>query len=114
MQEQVEAIAPQGWTLSLDGFSLGNVAPTLSGWQVYNDTVTGEVESLTTDLVLESTSLSVSLTGSGPLVGKFVGAPARHCAVCGLPVSRVSNGITQGSTPAVHWPRGKRRALSVS
>lgn len=80
MQEQVEAIAPQGWTLSLDGFSLGNVAPTISGWQVYNDTVTGEVESLTADLVLESTSLSVSLTGSGPLVGKFVGARAasRH------------------------------------
>lgn len=74
MQEQVEAVAPQGWLLSLDGFSLGDVAPILSGWQVYNDAQTGKVESLTAELLFDSTSLQVSLTGNGPLVGKFVGA----------------------------------------
>jgi hypothetical protein len=74
VQEQVEAIAPQGWLLNLDGFSLGDVAPTLSGWQVYNNSETGTVESLTAELLLESTSLHVSLVGTGPLVGKFVGA----------------------------------------
>ena len=34
IQEQIEAIAPQGWTLGLDNFSLGDVAPSLSGFQV--------------------------------------------------------------------------------
>ena len=34
LQEQVEAIAPQGWTLGLDNFSLGDVAPSISGFQV--------------------------------------------------------------------------------
>jgi hypothetical protein len=33
LQEQVEAIAPQGWTLGLDNFSLGDVAPSISGFQ---------------------------------------------------------------------------------
>jgi hypothetical protein len=74
LQEQIEAIAPKGWTLGLDNFSLGDVAPSISGWQVYNNSFTGEVQSVTADLLLESTTLQVSLKGSGPLVGPFVGA----------------------------------------
>jgi hypothetical protein len=74
VQEQVEAAAPQGWTLSLDSFSLGDVAPTLTGWQVFNNSVTGEVERVTADFILDTTSLTMSLTGNGPFVGVFVGA----------------------------------------
>ena len=70
----MEASAPQGWTLTLDSFSLGDVAPTLTGWQVYNNASTGTVERVTADFSLDSSSLTMGLTGTGPFVGVFVGA----------------------------------------
>ena len=73
MQEQVEAAAPQGWTLTLDSFSLGDVAPTLTGWQVFNNSHTGQVERVTADFSLDTSSLTMGLTGSGPFVGIFSG-----------------------------------------
>lgn len=69
----MEASAPQGWTLTLDSFSLGDVAPTLTGWQVYNNAETGQVDKVTADFSLDSSSLTMGLTGTGPFVGVFVG-----------------------------------------
>ena len=80
----MEAIAPQGWTLGLDNFSLGDVAPSISGFQVFNNSQTGEVESVTADVLLETTTLQVSITGTGPLVGKFVGM--RICTQHAVPL----------------------------
>ena len=42
--------------------------------QVFNNSRTGAVESITADILLETTTLQTSITGTGPLVGKFVGA----------------------------------------
>lgn len=82
LQEQVEAAAPQGWTLTLDSFSLGDVAPTLTGWQVFNNSSTGQVERVTADFSLDTSSLTMGLTGSGPFVGIFSGRPLLVTSDC--------------------------------
>jgi hypothetical protein len=69
----LESVAPPGWTLSLDSFSVGDVSPTLTGWQVFNNPRTGEVEAVTADLEFESTSFSMNIAGTGPFVGSFTG-----------------------------------------
>lgn len=96
LQEQIEGIAPQGWTLGLENFSLGDVAPSISGFQVFNNSTTGEVESMTADVLLETTTLQVSITGSGPLVGKFVGVL-----------------LSPHKLPPCHWPSVQRATCSI-
>jgi hypothetical protein len=43
---------------------------------VYNNTATGTVARLTAEFALDSTSLNMGVTGTGPFVGTFFGAPA--------------------------------------
>lgn len=87
VQEQLESIAPAGWTLGLDSFSVGDVSPTLTGWQVFNNATTGEVEALTADLEFESTTFSMNIAGTGPFVGSFTGARYRSAAAASATAS---------------------------